>query len=76
MAKSLDCIGNKCGLTYNEINILVYYLLIPLSWTVMLDCWLGMPIYNIRSFVHLDWNFHSNAPYLPRVVRLAVSRFS
>ncbi len=44
VAKSLEWIGNKCGLTYNEVNILVYYLLIPLSWTVMLDCWLEMPV--------------------------------
>ena len=32
------------GITYNEINIIVYYLLIPLSWTIMFDCWLGSPI--------------------------------
>lgn len=33
----------ETGLTYNEVNILVYYILIPLSWTIMLDCWLGIP---------------------------------
>ena len=32
------------GITYNEINVIVYYLLIPLSWTIMFDCWLGSPI--------------------------------
>ena len=32
------------GITYNEINIIVYYLLIPLTWTVMFDYWLGCPI--------------------------------
>ena len=32
------------GITYNEINIIVYYLLIPLTWTIMLDFWLGTPI--------------------------------
>lgn len=32
------------GITYNEINIIVYYLLIPLSWTIMFDCWSGSPI--------------------------------
>lgn len=40
-------IGQKCGLTYNEVNILVYYLLIPLSWCIMLDCWIGLPITSI-----------------------------
>ena len=32
------------GTTYNVINIIVYYMLVPLSWTVMLDIILGMPI--------------------------------
>ena len=32
------------GITYNEINIIVYYLLIPLTWTIMFDCWIGCPI--------------------------------
>ena len=44
VANSLLSIGRKTGLTYNEVNILVYYLLIPLSWTIMLDCWLGVPV--------------------------------
>lgn len=44
VANSLFSIGRKTGLTYNEVNILVYYLLIPLSWTIMLDCWLGIPV--------------------------------
>lgn len=37
-------IAKKFRLTYNEVNILVYYLLIPLSWCVMFDFWLGLPI--------------------------------
>lgn len=44
VADSLSYIGSITGLTYNEINILVYYLLIPLSWAVMFDVWLGKPI--------------------------------
>lgn len=47
VANSLLWIGNKIGLTYNEVNILLYYLLIPLSWTIMFDCWLGLPITTI-----------------------------
>lgn len=31
-------------ITYNEINIIVYYLLIPLTWTIMLDFFIGTPI--------------------------------
>lgn len=44
VAGSLLWIGRKTGMTYNEVNILVYYLLIPLSWTIMLDCWIGIPV--------------------------------
>lgn len=44
VANSLVWVGKKTGLTYNEVNILVYYLLIPLTWTVMLDCRLHMPL--------------------------------
>jgi len=47
VANSLLFIGKKTGLTYNEVNILVYYLLIPLSWAVMFDFWLGLPIITV-----------------------------
>lgn len=43
VAYSLLWIGKKTRLTYNEINILVYYMLIPLSWTIILDLWLKVP---------------------------------
>lgn len=44
VARTLYNIAQVTHLTYNEINIIVYYLLIPLSWTVMIDCWIGIPI--------------------------------
>ena len=34
----------RIGITYNEINILVYYLLIPLTWTIMVDILIGIPL--------------------------------
>lgn len=37
-------IAKLTGLTYNEVNIIVYYLLIPLSWTVMIDYITMMPL--------------------------------
>ena len=37
IAESLAFIGEKTGLTYNEINIITYYFLIPLSWFFLLD---------------------------------------
>ena len=44
IAYSLNITANKLHMTYNEINIIVYYLLIPLSWAVMGDCLIGMPV--------------------------------
>ena len=36
-------IARMTGATYNEVNIIVYYLIIPLSWTLMLDYITRMP---------------------------------
>ena len=36
--------AQRLGITYNEVHILVYYLLIPLTWTIMVDCLIGMPL--------------------------------
>ena len=37
-------IAKLTGTTYNEVNIVVYYLLIPLSWTVMIDYLMKLPL--------------------------------
>jgi len=37
-------IAKLTGLTYNEVNIIVYYMLIPLSWTVMVDYITALPL--------------------------------
>ena len=42
-------IAKLTGLTYNQVNIIVYYLLIPLSWTVMLDYITMMPSLHLCS---------------------------
>lgn len=44
VATLLNKTAQKLNITYNQINIIVYYLLIPLSWTIMFDCWIGLPI--------------------------------
>ena len=44
VAKALYKGASAIGITYNEINIIVYYLLIPLTWTIMFDFYLGTPI--------------------------------
>ena len=37
IAKILTKIAKITHFTYNEINIIVYYFLVPMSWCVMLD---------------------------------------
>jgi hypothetical protein len=37
VANFLSYIGKKTGFTYNEINIIVYYFLVPFSWLCLLD---------------------------------------
>lgn len=44
VATVLYNIGQLFGMTYNEVNILAYYLLIPLTWTAMLDIYIGLPL--------------------------------
>ncbi len=44
VATVLYNIATLFGMTYNEVNVLAYYLLIPLTWTVMLDMYMGLPL--------------------------------
>lgn len=37
VANSLCYIGDKTGLTYNEMNIIIYYFCIPFSWVCLID---------------------------------------
>jgi hypothetical protein len=37
VAGVLALIADLTGYTYNEVNIIVYYIIIPLSWTVLFD---------------------------------------
>lgn len=37
VANALIALARITGLTYNQINILVYYFFIPFTWLVMLD---------------------------------------
>lgn len=79
VARSLLWIGRKTGLTYNEVNILVFYLIIPLSWTIMFDClvmqpyttaallftWLGIFIATRHTFREwCDWAFKDSVDFL------------
>lgn len=79
VARVLLFIARATGMTYNEINIIVYYLIVPLTWTVMIDILIKMPIttplllitWAVIFFVHrddfrkwCDWAFDKSAEFL------------
>ena len=59
VALGLNILAKLTGLTYREINIIVYYLIIPLSWFIMLDYIIGLPITTpiwILLWVYIFWS--------------------
>ena len=59
VAASLNILAKLIGMTYNEINIIVYYLIIPLSWCMMLDYIIGLPITTpiwILLWIYIIWS--------------------
>ena len=59
VAASLRIMAKVLHITYNEINIIVYYLIIPLSWFIMLDYIIGLPITTpiwILLWVYIFWS--------------------
>ena len=65
-ANFLNETAKLTGLTYNEINIIVYYLLIPLSWTIMLDLIIGFPITTTLLLVAWFYIFYRTRNYFSR----------
>ena len=47
VAKALQKIAKVTHLTYNEINIIVYYFVIPLTWCIIIDYLYKLPILTI-----------------------------
>lgn len=43
-ARALRSGARKLNITYNEINIIIYYFCIPLVWTVMIDYIISLPL--------------------------------
>lgn len=79
VADVLHWIASVLGLTYNEVNIILYYLIIPLTWTILLDRYIGKPISTViliitwvvllivkgREFrVWCDWAFDRSVDFL------------
>ena len=44
-------IAKLTGATYNEVNLIIYYLLIPLSWAAMVDYITKMPFLSIMYII-------------------------
>ena len=49
----------KLNLTYNEVNIIVYYMIVPLTWCIMLDfilnSWPWMSVVWLALCVSVIW---------------------
>ena len=78
VVNALIAVSRITGLTYNEVNIILYYFLIPFSWFFMLDIifdfhYLKMAfvIFTIGFFVgcrdfrtYSDWLFYKSVVFL------------
>ncbi len=78
VANTLEAVSRITRLTYNQINIILYYFLIPFSWFLMLDIifefhYLKMAfvIFTIGFFVgcrdfrtYSDWLFYRSVVFL------------
>ena len=51
VANSLNRIAYNTNTTYNEVNIIVYYLIIPLTWAAMADIIIGYPVFVILTIL-------------------------
>ncbi len=59
VALALKVMAKALHMNYNEINIIVYYLIIPLSWCVMIDYIIGLPITTpiwILLWIYIIWS--------------------
>jgi hypothetical protein len=72
-------IAKLTGMTYNEVNIIVYYLLIPLSWAVIVDYITMLPFLSLMYIIawviflwkdpmkfrdRCDWAFDKSVDFL------------
>lgn len=78
VANSLLIIAKKTGLTYNQVNIIVYYFIIPFSWFCLLDVFFqfhylktAFAIFTLGFFVgcrnfktYSDWLFSESVSFL------------
>jgi len=65
VANSLSFIGSKTGLTYNEINIIVYYFGIPFSWLCLLDIIFNFHYFKIAFAIFIFDYSGQTGPVIP-----------
>lgn len=61
VAKALQAIAKFFHLTYNEINIIVYYFVIPLTWCIMIDMIIRLFLLTslwIILWIYIIWSKH------------------
>ena len=59
VALALKVMAKALHMTYNEINIIVYYLIIPLTWCLMLDYIYKLPILTtlwVILWIYIFWS--------------------
>ena len=78
VAKALRTLARLTGFTYNEINVLLYYFIIPFTWMILLDSILCVHflkiaaiIFSIGFFIgckdfkeYADWLFFKSVIFL------------
>ncbi len=90
VANTLRKMAKMLRLTYNEINIIVYYFLIPLSWCVMVDYYFDTHKITIAFSIfclgfrvgcndfesYSDWLFYKSAVFLNSFNRFGSNYYS
>ena len=51
VAKALRSLSRLTGFTYNEINVLLYFFIIPFSWMILLDNILHVQYFKVAGFI-------------------------
>jgi hypothetical protein len=51
VAQALRSLSRLTGFTYNEINVLIYYFIIPFTWMILLDNILHIQYFKLAGFI-------------------------
>jgi hypothetical protein len=51
VAQALRSLSRITGFTYNEINVLLYYFIIPFTWMILLDNILHVQYFKVAGFI-------------------------